>query len=120
MNKNELIHRCLIGDGIETYPFSDDRYGHIPVLRHKSNNKWYGLIFTLNGILYINLKAEPETISILKEQYPGIITPAWHMNKTHWCKTDVNKIEPYVLDAIIKRSYDITAPKKVKKRSVKS
>jgi len=30
----------------------------------------------------------------------------------HWCKVDVNKIEPEVLDAIIKRSFDITAPKK--------
>ncbi|MCD8377258.1 MAG: hypothetical protein LUB59_00555 [Candidatus Gastranaerophilales bacterium] len=26
-------------DAIETYPFSDERYGKIPVLRHKSNNK---------------------------------------------------------------------------------
>ena len=70
------------------------------------------MIFSLNNILYINLKAEPETISILKDQYPESITPAWHMNKTHWCKVDVNKIESDVLDAIIKRSFDITAPKK--------
>ena len=115
MNKSELIKQCLIGDGIETYPFKDDRYGDIPVLRHKSNNKWYGLIFTLDNILYINLKAEPESICILKDQFPDIITSAWHMNKSHWCKIDVNKIESDVLNAIIKRSYDITAPKRKKK-----
>ena len=83
----------------------------MPVIRHKSNNKWFALIFRLDGILYINLKAEPETISILKDQYPKSITPAWHMNKSHWCKVDVNKIEPEVLDAIIKRSFDITNKK---------
>ena len=115
MNKTELIKRCLIGDGIETYPFKEDRYSDMPVIRHKSNNKWYGLIFTLDGVLYINLKAEPVTISVLKDQYPDIITSAWHMNKSHWCKIDVNKIETAVLDVIIKRSYDVTAPKQSKK-----
>ena len=116
MNEQELIKRCLIDkDAIETYPFNEDRYNKIPVLRHKSNNKWFGLIFRLNGILYINLKAEPETISILKDQYPESITPAWHMNKSHWCKVDVKKIEPEVLDAIIKRSFDITNKKSSKK-----
>ena len=112
MNKSDLIKRCLIGDGIETYPFKECRYRDISVVRHKSNDKWFGLIFTLDNILYINLKAEPETISVLKDQYPNIITSAWHMNKSHWCKIDANKIEPNVLDAVIKRSYDITATKR--------
>ncbi len=120
MNEQDLIKRCLIDeDAILTYPFGEDRYENIPVLRHKSNNKWFGLIFRLDGILYINLKAEPETISILKEQYPKIITSAWHMNKTHWCKVDVNKIEPDVLDAVIKISFNITAPKRMHKQKIK-
>lgn len=114
MNEKKLIKKCLIDDdAIETYPFNEERYGKMPVIRHKSNYKWFALIFRLDGVLYINLKAEPETISILKDQYPESITPAWHMNKSHWCKVDVNKIEPEVLDAIIKRSFDIT----IKKRS---
>jgi predicted DNA-binding protein (MmcQ/YjbR family) len=115
MNEQSLIKRCLINDdAILTYPFSDDRYGKIPVLRHKSNNKWFGLIFYLDKILYINLKAEPEIISILKEQYPNAISSAWHMNKSHWCKVNVNKIDLEVLDAIIKTSFDITNKKSKK------
>ncbi len=113
MNEQELINRCLIyDDAILTYPFRESQYEKIPVLRHKSNNKWFGLIFRLDNILYINLKAEPEIISILKDQYPQVITSAWHMNKTHWCKVNVNKIEPDVLDAVIKTSFNITAQKK--------
>ena len=112
MNEKNLIKKCLIDDdAIETCPFNEERYGKMPVIRHKSNYKWFALIFRLDGVLYINLKAEPETISILKDQYPESITPAWHMNKSHWCKVDVNKIEPEVLDAIIKRSFDITNKK---------
>ncbi len=113
MNEHELIKRCLISeDAIVTYPFSDKRYCQLPVLRHRSNNKWFALIFRLNDILYINLKAEPETVFILKDQYPEAISPAWHMNKDHWCKIDVNKIKSDILDAIIKRSFDITKNKK--------
>lgn len=118
MNEQELIKRCIIDeDAVVTYPFSDKKYGKIPVLRHKSNQKWFGLVFRLEDILYINLKAEPEIISLLKDQYPNSVTPAWHMNKSHWCKVDVNKIEPEVLDAIITRSFDITAPKKRVKKA---
>lgn len=84
MNEQELIKKCLIDDdAIETYPFNEERYGKMPVIRHKSNDKWFALIFRLDGILYIILKAEPETISILKDQYPKSITQAWHMNKSH-------------------------------------
>ena len=66
------------------------------------------------NILYINLKAKPEIVAILKEEYPNIITSAWHMNKIHWFKVDVNNIESDVLDALIKQSFDITATKKQK------
>ena len=117
MNEKNLIKKCLIDDdAIETYPFNEERYGKMPVIRHKSNDKWFALIFRLYGVLYINLKAEPETISILKDQYPESITPAWHMNKSHWCKVDVNMIDEEVLDSIIKRSFDITASKKRSKK----
>lgn len=116
MNKKQLIKRCLIDkDAIETYPFADDKYENTPILRHKSNNKWFGVVFEQEGKLFINLKAEPETISLLKEQYPESVFPAWHMNKTHWCKVDVNKMVPDVLDAIIRKSFDITGPKRKKR-----
>ena len=113
MNKKELIQKCLIDkDAIVTYPFSEKKYDMTPVLRHKSNNKWFGLIFEMNKTLFINLKAPPETIWILKDQYPNSVKTAWHMNKKHWCTVDVNKTEPEVLASIIKISFDITAAKK--------
>lgn len=115
MNQKELIKRCLIDkDAIETYPFADSKYKGTPILRHKSNNKWFGVVFEQEGILYINLKALPEEICILKDQFPESILPAWHMNKRHWCKVDVNSISIELLDRLIQISFQITSKKKQK------
>jgi len=116
MDKKALIKRTLINeDALETYPFERDEYKGLAVIRHKSNNKWYALIFDQDNKLYINLKCPPDVIAVLKEQYPAV-SAAWHMNKKHWCKVDVNNIEPDVLDEIIKISFDVTAPKRKTKQ----
>ena len=84
MNKKQLIQRCLISDdAIETYPFGQDVYKDTCVIRHKSNDKWFALIFYLDKKLYINVKTEPEIGALLRMQYPSI-THGWHMNKKHW------------------------------------
>ena len=115
MNKKQLIKSCLINsDAIETKPFKEEQYKDLVVIRHKSNNKGFALIFEQEGRLFVNLKAPPEIISLLKEQYSESVFPAWHMNKTHWCKVDVEKIQSEILGAIIKTSFEITAPKKKK------
>lgn len=80
-------------------------------MRHKSNDKWFALIFYLEKKLYINLKCEPDIGAVVREQYPSV-TPAWHMNKKHWIKADVKNTPAEVLSELIKRSFDLTAPKK--------
>ena len=113
MNKEELIKICLINkDAIVSYPFKEKQYSQIAILRHKSNNKWFGVVFEQEGILYLNLKAQPEEICILKDQFPQSIKPAWHMNKRHWYKADVNSISTELLKNLIKISFEITQQKK--------
>ena len=107
MNKKELIKLCLkYDDAINTYPFKDKGESY-PVLRHKSNKKWFGLIYTLDRKLYINLKSTPEESAILRDWY-DFIAPAWHMNKTHWIQVDVKKAPTDILEDLILRSYEIT------------
>ena len=111
MDKQNLIKKCLINsDATETYPWQKDEYKDCCVMRHKSNNKWFGLIFEKNGELCINVKCPPDIIAVLKEQYEAV-KPAWHMNKKHWCTILGNKIPEDVLKQIIKISFDITSPK---------
>lgn len=113
MNKKKLIKLCLkYKDAIETYPFKDKYDEDYAVIRHKSNGKWFALVFYLENNLYINLKCKPIDAAVLREMYP-FITPAWHMNKVHWNKVDVKKVPSDLLDSMIKMSYDLTA--KIKK-----
>lgn len=112
MDKNKLIEYCLVfDDAVKTQPFNRNEYRDLYVIRHKSNNKWFALIFDLDNKLYINLKIKPETGFVLREQYSAI-TPAWHMNKKHWIKVDVNNIETDVLKKLIEISYELTSAKK--------
>lgn len=97
-------------DAIKTTPFKKE-YSDIIVIRHKSNDKWFAVIFTLDKKLYVNLKCKPDIGAVLREQYEEV-TPAWHMNKLHWNKVDASKILPEVLDSMIKMSFELTAPKK--------
>src|SRR5574344_1893930 len=113
MNKEKLLKYCLFcEDAIYSNPF--EKYPELIVLKHKSNNKWFGLIFELKNILYINLKIKPIDGAILRDEY-SYITPAWHMNKTHWIKVDINKAEIDLLQEIIKASFELTKPKQLKK-----
>ena len=117
MNKQQLIKLCLVNDdAIETYPFGRDEYKDTCVMRHKSNDKWFALVFYLDEKLYINVKCEPETGAILRMQYPSI-THGWHMNKKHWIKADPNETPKDILQEIIKQSFELTAPKKRKNRN---
>ncbi len=88
---------------VEILAYVKKEYGTIPdnpwkkypenkVLRHKDNNKWYGLLMPvekrklgLSGtgdVDIINLKCDPMLAEILRQQ-DGIL-PAYHMNHTKW------------------------------------
>ncbi len=108
MNKQQLIRLCLFcEDTTETYPFTDKTNSKHAVIRHKSNNKWFALIFERQNKLYINLKSHPDDSAMLRETY-SFITPAWHMNKTHWITADVQKTPADLLFNLIKASFELT------------
>lgn len=62
------------------------------VLRHTSNNKWYGIVMSVprsrlglkgkGNIEIINVKSD-QALDMLLYGDPGIL-PAYHMNKRHW------------------------------------
>lgn len=108
MNKKKLVEYCLISDdSVETYPFKDKTNEQYAVLRHKNNKKWYALIFHLDKKLCINLKCDPVHSAILRDTYP-FITPAWHMNKTHWIMLNVNKTPISLIEELIRESFELT------------
>lgn len=116
MDEQALVNKCTnFDDAIKTYPFTKPEYKDLIVIRHKSNNKWFGIISYMNGELCLTIKCPPDLIPVLKEQYPAV-KPGWHMNKKHWCTIEVNNLPNEALEEIIKIGYHITLPKKLLKK----
>lgn len=113
MNRNDMITYALhLDDALEDYPFDDPDF---TILRHKSNNKWFAMLFTLNERICMNVKTSPWEVDALCETYNGI-TPGWHMNKRHWITVDLNS--DVAVDDMYKYLYDsymVTLPTKKRK-----
>jgi predicted DNA-binding protein (MmcQ/YjbR family) len=68
----------------EGFPFGED------VLVFKVLNKIF-LLTSLNTYpLQFNVKCQPEKALQLREEYPAVVLPGYHMNKQHWNTVIVN------------------------------
>lgn len=119
----------------EVFEYVKKQYGTEPdypwmdwnaVLRHKENNKWYGLVMEvernklgLDGdtqIDVLNVKCDPILIGSLRMQ-PGF-HPAYHMNKDKWISVRLDGSVPAEeIKSLIAMSYEMTGPKKGRKNS---
>src|SRR5699024_6960094 len=91
------------------------------VLRHKENNKWYGLIMEIPAtklglqgdrlIDVLNVKCDPILIGSFRSK-PGYF-PAYHMNKENWISIALDGSVPAdEIKSLVSMSYDLTAGKK--------
>ncbi len=109
MDRKEVIKYALtLKDTFEDYPFSNSKYGDCPVLKHKSNDKWFGLIMQVNGKEYLNVKTDPNYSDLLRNSYDYII-PAYHMNKEYWNTIIISEdVDKNLVKELIKQSYELT------------
>ncbi len=95
------------------YPWADDN----AVLRHKSNNKWYGLIMEvgrgklgLTGegtVEALNVKCDPQMVGALRTRQG--YHPAYHMNKDKWITVRLDGSVPEdEIENLIDLSYRLT------------
>ena len=110
--RDEAIVLCLsFSDAYEDYPFHDPNW---TVMRHKTNQKAFALIFEHGGILWINVKAKPEDGEFWKKVFPAVV-PAYHMNKEHWIGILLDgTMKEGDISGLISDSFHLTAPKKKK------
>ena len=101
------------------YPWKNNN----AVLRHSDNNKWYGLVMTVNakkmGVLcedeidILNVKCDPILIGSPRMQ-AGFF-PAYHMNKDKWISIWLEKSgNDEIVKNLIDWSFQATAAKKKK------
>ena len=109
MDAEEIRNYVLEKDEVtETFPFGEG------VLVFKKSEKIFLLLSLKDERMSINLKCDPDRAVELREEFPEIIIPGYHMNKTHW-----NTVFPEVLkkDLVIRMiddSYDLVNRKKTK------
>jgi len=117
------IGETLIGT-VTDNPFEGDF--DTTVFRHGDSGKWYALLmrvpFRKVGIDkdgetdVLNLKCDPVVSYGIKATYAAVI-PAYHMNKYHWISIILETGVPIdVLQVLMGMSYDLTKPKKVRKK----
>jgi predicted DNA-binding protein (MmcQ/YjbR family) len=83
MNRAQLVGYCLSRKGASVeQPFGPEADVY------KVMGKMFALMPT-DDPLRISLKCEPAFAVILRDTYPAV-TPAYHMNKTHWNGIDVD------------------------------
>lgn len=109
--RREWIACCMeLPGAYEDYPF--DRDPGAPdawtVMRHRQNRKAFAFLYVRGGFLNLNLKCEPMFAGLLRGAYAAV-TPAYHMNKTHWNTVRLDGSVPEAeLKAWIRQSFDLT------------
>lgn len=96
-------------DAVCDCPFDGDT--NSTILRHQKSRKWFALVYERDGAAYANLKCEPMQADFWRSVYAEV-TPAWHMNKTHWNTVRLDGSVPdAVLCEMLADSYALTAAK---------
>lgn len=114
MTKKQYIKYCRDMLGVEVdQPFDEDF--DTWVARHCDNRKWFALIFDVKGRPAVNLKCDPMEADFLRSVYEGV-TPAYHMNKTHWNTVYFDSDVPdKELKRMTEMSFELTKSKKKRK-----
>lgn len=111
MNIEDFRNYCLNKKGVtESFPFDKETLVF----------KVMGKIFALTGLdenpAKANLKCNPERAVALREKYPNLIYPGYHMNKKHWNTVEIARDLPHQLVVeLIDHSYDLVVKGLTKK-----
>jgi len=110
MNVEEFREYCLLKRGVtEEFPFDD------VTLVYKVMGKMFAIVPLERFPSQVNLKCDPERALELRENYDGIIMPAYHMSKTHWNTLFFEQVPTKLLIELTEHSYELIVAKFTKK-----
>jgi predicted DNA-binding protein (MmcQ/YjbR family) len=95
-------------DVTEGFPFGEG------TLVFKVRAKLFLLMALEDMPLRINVKCDPDNAIQLREEYPDVILPGYHMNKKHWNTILAESLKNDMLKEMIDDSYNLVAGKKKK------
>jgi predicted DNA-binding protein (MmcQ/YjbR family) len=85
----------------EGFPFGGD------TLVFKRNEKAFLLMGLDSMPLRFNVKCNPDRAIELREEYPDVIMPGYHMNKKHWNTIIAEGLKSIMIKEMIDDSYDL-------------
>ncbi len=102
MNIEEFRNFCLSFPGAEEeLPFDDN------TLVFKVMGKMFALC-DIDEFESINLKCIPQKAIELREAFPNVVIPGYHMNKKHWNTIEMNSnIPDSLIEEWISESYQL-------------
>ncbi|MDR0299976.1 MAG: MmcQ/YjbR family DNA-binding protein [Streptococcaceae bacterium] len=112
MKKEELLEFCeTLGPVYENTPFAKMEKDKTPTvaIRHLKNKKIFCYWMERpSGEFGLAVKLDPERAEQLREEYEAV-TPAWHMNKTHWSDIKLGAdLSNEQIFKLVEESYDLT------------
>lgn len=110
MNIEELREYCLSKlHTTEDTPFDET------TLAFKVAGKIFALTNMESIPTRVNLKCDPERAIELREEYPDIVIPGYHMSKKHWNTVYTSEIDSNALEGFIDDSYNLVINSLTKK-----
>lgn len=111
--RKEAIAFCMKLDGVyEDYPFHDPNW---TVMRHRDTKKTFAYIFEKDGLIWVNVKCDPEWRDFWREAFASVV-PGFHFNKTYWNSIILDGTVPEKdIRRMITESYDLTKLNKKKR-----
>ncbi|MDF0707605.1 MmcQ/YjbR family DNA-binding protein [Flagellimonas okinawensis] len=110
MNVEELRDLCISKKGVtEEFPFD------VNTLVFKVMGKMFALVPLERLPAQCNLKCEPERAVALREEFDGVITPGYHMSKTHWNTLFIGQLPAYLIKELLDHSYELVVASLTKK-----
>lgn len=115
MTKADVLEYCsAIAGAVCDRPFENDF--ETWVARHRDSKKWFAILMEHGGETIMNVKCDPFEGELLREAYEAI-TPAYHMNKTHWITLHIAALSEGLIKELIRKSFALTDKKTKKKTS---
>ena len=109
MTPDALADFCLsLPQAVETFPFGEET----SVFKTSGNGKIFALIALAGEPLTVSLKCDPEESRALREEFPGQITPGYHLNKKHWITVVLGgQVDDALVEQLLRDSHALVRPK---------
>ena len=104
IREEALVYGLSLSGTYQDAPFRDDNW---QLVRVKGSKKAFLWTYEREGLLNLNVKADPEWRDFWRSAYEAVI-PGWHQNKEHWNTIILDgSIPEKDIRRMIKESYDL-------------